>query len=491
MRTSGYVRGRRSKAPPERVVSDATYGDLVAAAERHLVRAIFDTREPFRSTHAARDAVTGYADLLVALKDGVRAVAGVVTAGEPVVAPSPTSPAGTLSRVLDVAVAGFNRSRESTLRGGEWNASARAMVAATTLLASHLGPDRSHRTPDAARLDDAPIQGAELHRLGAFALTMAAGGRHLALRVQDSVIRFPNPGQLRAASQWLMTTQTALGESAAAVIIDHRTPSRLAGLSTLRPAPLLTPTREGDPIAASHTSFDRVRLFAHRQASGELAVGIDAVRAYATVGLLVAVHGHAIAAAAGSIQRDQSIGREGDLAEVARGLLQVRDPWAQLINAAENCNGISKSPPLLGREVALLSSTLRTLTRDSNRWRSPAEIVPTRQVEERLLHLVHHLASRLPDLSSATKAIVERLHERGELLVPTREREDIDLPYRWAPVSPERRGALRNAARDAQTTSMQAAAATGVILHAGTLRQPPPIRPSLVPTRAASTRCSQ
>jgi hypothetical protein len=478
-------------APPERVVSDATYGDLVAAAERHLVRAIFETRQPFSSTHAARSAVTGYADLLVALKEGVRTLAGVVTAGEPVVAPSPTSAAGRLSQVLDVAISGLTRSGESTLRGGEWNASARAMLAATTLLASHLGPDRSHRTSDAARLDDAATQGAELHRLGVFALTMADGGRHLALRVHDSVVRFPQPGHLRAAAHWLMTSQAALGEGAAVVINDHRTPSTRTGLSMLRPAPLLAPTRDGDPIAASRTSFDRVRLFAHRQAYGELAVGIDAVRAYATVGMLVAVHGHAIAAAAGSVQPDRTTICEEEHAEAVRALLAMRAPWAQLARAAEGCAGLSNSRPLLGREVAFLSGTLGTLTRDSNRWRAPAEIVPTGQIKERLLHLVHHLGSRLPDLGTATMAIVERLHERGELLVPTREREDIDLPYRWAPVSAERLATLRDASRGAQAASAQAAACTGVLLLSWTSHLAPASRPHRATTSAFSARGSR
>jgi hypothetical protein len=254
---------------------------------------------------------------------------------------------------------------------------------------------------------------------------------------------------------------------------------------------VLAPTRERDPIAAARSSFDRVRLLAHRQAYGQLAVGIDAVRAYATVGALVAMHGHAIAAAAGSGQRGPSIRREVQLAEVARALLALRDPWAQLLNLAEGCGGISKSPPLLGREVAVLSGTLRTLTRDSNQWRAADDMLPTKQIEERLLHLVHHLGSRLPDLGIATKAIVERLRERGELLVPTRERDDLDLPYRWAPVSAERLAALRDASRDARVASTQAADYTGLLLRTNTSHQPPTFRPPLAATSASSAQGSR
>ena len=181
------------------------------------------------------------------------------------------------------------------------------MVAATTLLASHLGPDRSHRTSDASRLDDPAIRGAELHRLGAFALTMADGGRHLALRVHDSVVRFPHPGQLRVGRT---VADDNAGRARRSRSRCHQRPPDAEhahrALDCFGRRRCWRRRETATRSQRSRTSFDRVRLFAHRQAYGELAVGIDAVRAYATVGMLVAMHGHAIAAAAGSVQRDQS-----------------------------------------------------------------------------------------------------------------------------------------------------------------------------------------
>lgn len=453
-------------------MSDPTYGELLATAEHHLVRAIFATREPFRSAHAASDAVAGYADILLALKEGIRTLAGVVMPGQPVVVLPPTSSAAKLFQALDDAASKFACSRESTAQVGEWNAAARAMRAATALIATHLGPDRMYRTSDAARVDDPANQRAELHRLGAFALTVADGGRHLALRVLDSAVRFEQPSQLRGAARWLMTAQASLGEAAAAVIInDSRAARTRPGLSMLRPAPLLAPTPNGDPIAAPRKSFDRIRLFAHRQARGELDAGIDAIRAYATVGMLVAMHGHAIGAAAASLRRRDSTEREDEQAASALAPLAVRQPWAHLLSTAENCTTTSRSAPLLAREVAFLSNSLGILTRDSNRWRSPTEMMRTEQVEQRLVQLAHYAASRLPDLGIATGAIVERLHERGELLVPTSTRDDVDVPYRWAPISPDQLTALRDATRDAHAVSTQAAAAAAVLVHASTSPQ--------------------
>jgi hypothetical protein len=51
-------------------VSDTTYGELLAEAERQLVRAIFATHEPFRTVPQARHAADDYAHLLLALKAG-------------------------------------------------------------------------------------------------------------------------------------------------------------------------------------------------------------------------------------------------------------------------------------------------------------------------------------------------------------------------------------------------------------------------------------
>jgi hypothetical protein len=473
-------------------VSDATYGELFSAAEQYLIRAIFATREPFRSAQAAHDAVDGYADILLALKGSVRTLAGAVTPGKPIVVTPPTSSAGRLFHAVDDAASGFARLRQSSPRGGEWSAAARAMLAATALLETHFGPDRLHHTPDAARVDDPAVQRAELHRLGAFALTVADGGRHLALRVLDSAVRFEQPSQLRDAARWLMTAQASLGEAAAAVIInDSRAARTRPGLSMLRPAPLLAPTPDGDPIAAPRESFDRIRLFAHRQARGELDAGIDAIRAYATVGMLVALHGHAIGAAATSVGRHGSTERREDLAASALALLAARQPWARVLSAAENCTTMSRSEPLLAREVTSLSNSLGVLTRDSNRWRSPTEIVPTRQVEQRLVHLMQHVGSRLPDLGIATGAIVERLHGRGELLVPTRERDDVDMPYRWAPISPDRLTALRDATREAHAVSTQAAAVSAVLVHVTTtLQRRTPTGSSLTAVGSALTRRS-
>jgi hypothetical protein len=265
-----------------------------------------------------------------------------------------------------------------------------------------------------------------------------------------------------------MEAQSTVAAAAAAVITTLGRASGQTDLSMLRPAPLLVPTRDTDPIAAARTSFDRVRLFAHRQARGELAAGIDAIRAYATVGMLVAMHGHAIVAAASEMRRGGAAGTDADAVSVGRALLDMRRPWANLLTVAEQCATTTHSPSLLGREVTCLSSSLGTLTRNGNRWRAPAEIVPNERVEHRLLQLVYHLGSRLPDVAAAARVVTERLHEGGDLLGPTREREDLDLPYRWSPISSQRLADLRDAGRVAQAAAGDAATAAGLLLPLST-----------------------
>lgn len=466
-------------------MSDVTYGALLADAERHLVRAIFTTHVPFQSAPQARHAAEDYTQILLALKGGVRTLAGVATPEEQRILPPPQSLASQLFIVLGEAVSRFTGTTEARSRRSEWNATARAISAATSLLASHLGPDRAHRTPDAALLDNEETRQGGLLRLAVFALTAAEGGRPLAFRVQDASIRFQQPGRLRLTADWLMEAQAAVGAAAATVITTLGRATRESNLSFLRPAPLLMPTRDTDPLVAARKSFDRVRLVAHRQGRGELGAGMDAIRAYATVGMLVATHSHAILAAVSEMRRGDTVGRREELISCARAVLDMRRAWADLLNVTEQCATTSHSPALLGREVACLSDSLASVTRHASRWRPPAEIVPTERAEQQLLHLIHHMGSRLPDVAAAARVVTEQLYERGELLGPTREREDLDLPYRWSPISSQRLAALRATGRAVQAASGEAAAATGLLLR---LTTPLGQRMSAVSTSAFAKR---
>jgi hypothetical protein len=176
---------------------------------------------------------------------------------------------------------------------------------------------------------------------------------------------------------------------------------------------------------------------------------------------------------------------------VGRALLDMRRPWANLLGVAEQCATTTHSPSLLGREVTCLSSSLGTPTRNANRWRAPAEIVPNERVEHRLLQLVYHLGSRLPNVAAAARVVTERLHEGGDLLGPTREREDLDLPYRWSPISLQRLGALRAASRDAQAATADTATAAGLLRRPGTpLEQQVSAVSTSASTRSNATRRS-
>lgn len=64
-------------------------------------------------------------------------------------------------------------------------------------------------------------------------------------------------------------------------------------------------------------------------------------------------------------------------AEAAQVIFVLRYGYATAAAASENTRF---TPPLLGREVAFVSNNLATTTGDSNGWRRPTNILPTRQV---------------------------------------------------------------------------------------------------------------
>ena len=237
----------------------------------------------------------------------------------------------------------------------------------------------------------------------------------------------------------------------------------------LRPAPLLAPTPDGDPIAAPRNSFDRIRLFAHRQARGELDAGIDAIRAYATVGMLVAMHGHAIGAAAASVGRHGSTEREEELAASALALLAARQPWAQVLSAAENCTTMSRSAPLLAREVAFLSNSLgcllvtRTVGDHRPRWclqnRSSSDscISSTTSGHASPISGSPQGRSLSGCMSAASSSF---LHANGTTSTC------LTAGHRSRPTGSRRCGMPRAMAH---AVSTQTAAATAVLLHASTI----------------------
>ena len=168
-----------------------------------------------------------------------------------------------------------------------WSSAARTLHAAADTLRTHLGPERAHRTPDAAILDDAQAQEAVLRRLAEMALTVGEAQRRLSLRIQESAARRPNAAVLRDSATLMLESHAGLTEAAGKVIHALTRRPIPDALALLSPSLLLQPTQLTNPITAARRSLQRVRLIAHRQARGEMPAGIDALHTHATTSSLV------------------------------------------------------------------------------------------------------------------------------------------------------------------------------------------------------------
>lgn len=416
-----------------------TWGELIADAGFHMKKARIELIEPFSDVQTARRAALGHNDVLRGLHANLRIL-------DPATHPPYAHVLdGELTRLGHLVAAPAPASRRELDAGtGPWHHAATTLHIAADTLGSHLGPDRAHRTPDAAILDDPSALSAALTTMAALSERIADASCHLALRVHEIALA-DNATLIDTWARGAINAAVTI-KQAAALLATQTTEPHAGRLTNLPAAPLLRPTVADDPIVAARQSFDRIRLIAHRQARGELQAGVETLRALAHVGALASMHAHAIFAAASAKQpADADL-----LTQVSRSLRGARQAWAGIDTAISGCASITRSPRLLAREAETLNTSLSklTLTPDAAGWLTPGRMLRDRHHAAQLLALAHHIANRLPDLSRSTSAVARQLQRSGVIVAPTRERDDIDHAYCWAPISPERRDAIRSAITD-------------------------------------------
>lgn len=423
-----------------------TWGELIDEAQFHVMRARTALLEPFSDVDTARQTALAHNDVLRGLHANLR-----------ILDPSSHPP---YAHILDADLTHLGRlvaeiaptsRRDMNTTTEPWHQVARYLHVAGDLLGSHLGPDRAHRTPDAILFDDPAELRAAIITMAKFAETAADASSHLALRVHEIALRHDAVlidtwarGAMKAAA-----TIKAAATDVAARSSEQASTSRLMELQS---APLLRPTMAEDPVVAARQSFDRIRLIAHRQSRGELTVGVDTLRALAHVGVLASIHAHAIFAAASTTAAPDEAGR---LARTSQLLSNARHSWASIDAAVSGCASITRSPQLLIQEAETLNVSLTklTLSPDYGGWLTPENMLKNPHHATRVVQLAEHITERLSDLARSTSAIADRLDHAGVLVVPTRERDDIDHPYRWAPLSVQHRDAIRTAVTDAASSA--------------------------------------
>jgi len=166
-------------------VTGPSYGELLDEATRHVAVGAEQTLIRFGNARAALD---GYDDLLAALRQHVAFLLGPRLAGLPEGSePGPREAALlALHRALTVSRPGRARrlDRENAVESS-WTAAAHVLRLAHDVLATHVGPDRQHLTPDAALLDEPQARWGAATRLAELALTTAAAAAPLHLRAAE------------------------------------------------------------------------------------------------------------------------------------------------------------------------------------------------------------------------------------------------------------------------------------------------------------------
>ncbi len=419
-----------------------TWGELIAEAEFHVRRARTALLEPFSDIDTARQTALAHNDVLRGLHANLH-----------VLDPSSDPP---YAHILDADLTQLGRlvaevaptsRRDMNTTSEPWHQVARCLHVAGDLLGSHLGPDRAHRTPDAILFDDPAELGAAITTMAELSETTADASSHLALRVHEIALRH-DAVLIDAWARGAVKTAATIKAAASNVAARSNEQTSTSRFMELQSAPLLRLTMAEDPIVSARQSFDRIRLIAHRQARGELKAGVDTLRALAHVGVLASIHTHAIFAAAATKTAPDDADR---LTRTSQLLSNARHSWASIDAAVSGCVSITRSPQLLIQEAETLNASLTklTLSPDHGGWLTPENILKNPHHATRVAQLAEHITERLSDLSRSTSAIADRLDRAGVLLVPTRERDDIDHPYRWAPLSVERRDAIRTAVKDA------------------------------------------
>ena len=412
------------------MTATAAYGEFVDDAARSLVGLHALANVPFRTPGEAASTATAWRALLAT---GVRH-ARLLAPTDELVAALPA-----LRPVLlagDQDTGSVSHPARRALARSVWS-----LRLAHDVLASHLGPDREHRTADASLVDGIGPNSGPMRELSAILLTAAVAHPSLAHRMLEVE---PDPDGWRrtppTVDQVLHDGLAVLGpavrlhdraRSATPMVQDPLGAVTVATALADPDAPLASP---GDPSRQLGDALSRLAVAAHRQGRGEIEVGAATMRALSAV---------AITMLRQDLDRLQLTGgskrREAALLAAGRSWTALHRAWSEL-----------RTLDTGGRSVLHDASiALRLLTK-----RPPP--IPALSAEAR-----GGVSEWVPGMAGALVAANAQLITHRPVLVPTRWLEGADIPRRWASAWPVHLGRLAGLHQD-------------VVRHSAPLAHDPP-----------------
>jgi hypothetical protein len=273
----------------------------------------------------------------------------------------------------------------------EW--SRHLVGAAHDLLATHLGPDRQHRTPDAALIEATGPNSSALRTVASLLVTAGVAHQALARRAMDL---FPITGRSRPPVVRVLQEGAAVLEPAALLMDRLYTQGADPGdeLGRLSPAtPLRFSGTDDPPAPVDHLAqvLSRLRVAAYRQGRGELPAGGATMRAFTKL-------------AASLIRRDL----EADATRRGRGdtaaLRASGRSWTQLHAAWGEVRTLQGGSRAVGYDAV---TALRLLNGEplSGMWWSMRQT---------------GTADWTSSVAESLSAAIERLSRDSQILVPTR-----------------------------------------------------------------------
>ena len=280
------------------------------------------------------------------------------------------------------------------------------------VLASHLGPDRQHRTSDAVLIESAGPSSQGHRDLSSMLLTAAVAHQTLARRTQElnpTLAGVPAPVTriLREGVALLGPAARLYDQAHAATPVDD-------SLGRLTTAPLLTAADTGAvPPERLAGALVRLEVAAHRQANGELAAGAATMRAVTAVAVAL------VLVDVGQETTGLTSHRPSALAAARRSWTRLHLAWGEVATLGAGSRG-----------VLFDATTAMQLLHDGERCRlgSRTATGPTAVVDT---------PTWLSRVAASLTMVSGRLADEGPILVPSRWCEGADIPRRWAPAWPE------------------------------------------------------
>jgi len=403
---------------------DTTYRELVDGAYSAAARASAAMlQHRFTNTNQAGQSVAAYRDLLDAVHTHIRYLlpqARTRALEPPSVEPTAMPTASLLAHAASLLTERGRRSPAPPDLAAlpeqvkHWRQAATKLRAAHDLLDTHRGPDFGWRTPDAWLLDHPQPQAAAAEDLAGLLRTIAGAGQTLALRAREIDANIDcadilNPATLRLAAASL-THHAHSGNPIPA--FDEVSPAHAAS----------RPHTDREPLRAATQAMAELRQRAWEHARSPH-VSIRTISIYAL--LAITVHQHAAAITIAAAAQDTHLGsdRRGPAA-VAR--LQRSSQLSSAAAAAWRdvygfCSGLQATTPTHAdayEQLLTVRGALDTVTRSGDRWRPPAEILPSAAATHQLLTAIRQLVTPLDEISAWNKAAVGRLIEANQLYIP-------------------------------------------------------------------------